>query len=151
MVTGQSVVRRSRLHLVLYNSMILIGVFWMIILDAVLFHIPLIVLSYRTVSARHDKFAQGYNVMEHIQLVGFCIQELIISAIYLWETVKLLRLRPQGRPRGVLRELVMINCLILVLSAAILVIEYVGYYSLVVLLKPVAYSVKVFIEAASRG
>ncbi|KAJ5584750.1 uncharacterized protein N7459_004550 [Penicillium hispanicum] len=151
LVTGQSMVLWSRLHLVLQNTKVLWGILWMIVVDAILLHIPTIVLLYGTVAAPVGTFASGYNVMERVQLVGFCIQELVISGIYVWETVKLLRLRPQGRPHGLLHQLLVINILILVLDVAVVVIEYVGYYSVQVMFKPVAYSVKLKLEYAILG
>ncbi|KAJ5141051.1 hypothetical protein N7526_002046 [Penicillium atrosanguineum] len=142
MVTGQSVVLWSRLHLVLQNTKVLWGVLWMIIIDAFLFHVPTTVLL---------NWLDGYNIMERIQLIGFCIQELIISGIYVWETTKLLRLRPHGRPQGILYQLLIINIIILVLDVAVVVIEFVGYYSVQVMFKPVAYSIKLKLEYAILG
>jgi hypothetical protein len=151
MVTGQSVVLWSRLHLVLQNTKLLRGVLYMICVDAVLFHTPVFVLLYGTVAHPIGVFANGYSVMERIQLVGFCVQELIISSIYVWETVKLLRLRPEGRPQGILNQLLIINLVILLLDIAIVVIEYVGYYAVQVMFKPVAYSIKLKLEYAILG
>lgn len=148
MVTGQSMVLWSRLHLVLQNTKVLYGVLWMIIVDAILFHVPTTALLYGTVAAPISVWSRGYSIMEHIQLVGFCIQEFIISGIYVWETVKLLRLRPQGRPHGILLQLLTINIIILLLDIAIVVIEYVGYYAVQVMFKPVAYSIKLKLEYA---
>lgn len=151
MVTGQSVVLWSRLHLVLQNTKVLWGVLWMIIIDAFLFHVPTTVLLYGAVAEPDSNWLDGYNVMERIQLVGFCIQELIISGIYVWETTTLLRLRPHGRPQGILNQLLVINIIILVLDVAVVVIEFVGYYSVQVMFKPVAYSIKLKLEYAILG
>lgn len=151
MVTGQSMVLWSRLHLVLQNTKVLYGVLWMIMVDAVLLHVPTSVLLYGTVAAPISVWSRGYSTMEHIQLVGFCVQEFIISGIYVWETVKLLRLRPQGRPHGILHQLLTINIIILLLDIAIVVIEYVGYYAVQVMFKPVAYSIKLKLEYAILG
>lgn len=151
MVTGQSVVLWSRLHLVLQNSKVLWGILWMIIIDGIVFHLPTTVLLYGNATYPTGPWANGYNVMERIQLVGFCLQELIISGIYVWETVKLLKLRPQGRPNGILHQLLLINIIILVLDVAVVVIEYVGYYAIQVMFKPVAYGIKLKLEYAILG
>jgi hypothetical protein len=151
MVTGQSVVLWSRLHLVLQDNRILWGVLWMICIDAFLFHIPIIVLLYGTVADPYGAFAHAYRIMERIQLIGFCVQELIISSIYVWETVKLLRLRPQGRPQGILLQLLVINIVILCLDVAVVAIEYIGYYAVQVMIKPVVYSIKLKLEYAILG
>ena len=151
MVTGQSVVLWSRLHLVLQNTKLLWGVLYMICIDAVLLHTPTSVLLYGTVASPTGVWARGYDVMERIQLVGFCVQELIISSIYVWETVKLLRLRPHGRRQGILNQLLVINVVILILDIAVVVIQYVGYYAVQVMFKPVAYSIKLKLEYAILG
>jgi hypothetical protein len=150
MVTGQSVVLWSRLHLFLQNTKVLWGILWMIIIDAFLFQIPTTVLLYGAAAAPDSNWFRGYDIMERIQLVGFCIQDLIISGIYVWETIKLLRLR-QGRPHAILNELLIINIVILVLDVAIVVMEFVGYYSVQVMFKPVAYSIKLKLEYAILG
>ena len=151
MVTGQSVVLWSRLHLVLQNTKVLSGLLWMIIIDAILFHVPTTVLFYGTVAEPTSNFARGYDIMERIELLGFCIQELIISSIYVWETVKLLRLRPSGRRNSILRQLLFINIAILIIDVAIVIIEYAGLYAIQVMFKPAAYSVKLKLEYAILG
>jgi hypothetical protein len=151
MVTGQSVVLWSRLHLVLQSTSILSGVLGMVIVDALIFHIPIIVLMYGTVTVPGSAWSRGYSVMEHVQLVGFCVQESIISGIYIWSTLQLLRLRSQGRPSAILYQLLAISILILILDVAVVVIEYLGYYAVQVMFKPVAYSVKLKLEYAILG
>ncbi|CAI7650484.1 unnamed protein product [Penicillium discolor] len=136
MITGQKLLR---------------GVLWMICIDAVLLQVPTTVFLYGTVAHPGSAWAHAYDIMERVQLVGFCVQELIISSIYVWETVKLLRLRPGGRPQGILNQLLVINIIILILDIAIVVIEYVGYYAVQVLFKPVAYSIKLKLEYAILG
>ncbi|KAJ5104207.1 hypothetical protein N7532_004736 [Penicillium argentinense] len=151
MVTGQSVVLWSRLHLVLQNQRVLLAVLLMIIIDAISFHLPIVILLYGNVAVPIGDWATGYSIMERIQLVGFCLQELIISGIYVWETVKLLKLRPEGRPNGILHQLLIINIIILGLDVAVVVINYVGYYAVQVMFKPVAYSIKLKLEYAILG
>ncbi|KAJ6102765.1 hypothetical protein N7486_005192 [Penicillium sp. IBT 16267x] len=151
MVTGQSVVLWSRLHLLLRNTNVLWNVLWMIIIDAILLHITIAVLLYGTVGMPTGTFAHGYSIMERIQVTIFCIQELVISSIYVWEAIHLLRLRPGGQSRGILSQIVVINIIILFLDVAIVVIELAGYYALQVMFKPVAYSIKLKLEYAILG
>ncbi|CAI7651558.1 unnamed protein product [Penicillium viridicatum] len=145
MITGQSVVLWSRLHLVLQNRKLLHGVLWMICIDAAVFHSLTTVFLYGTVAHPESRWSRAYDIMERVQL------ELIISSIYVWETVKLLRLRPEGRPQGILNQLLVINIIILILDISIVVIEYVGYYAIQVMFKPVAYSIKLKLEYAILG
>lgn len=151
MVTGQSLVLWSRLHLVLQNPKILKGVFCMIIIDAFVFHTPVFVLMYGMVSPKSHLFTRGYDIMERVQLVGFCVQELVLSGIYVWETTKMLRLRPEQRHKQILVQLLIINIFILILDVAILGTEYAGYYAVQVMFKPVAYSIKLKLEYTILG
>ncbi|KAJ5502587.1 hypothetical protein N7463_005461 [Penicillium fimorum] len=151
MVTGQSIVLWSRLHLVLQNTKVLRAVLWMICIDAVVLHIPTSVIIYGTIAHPAGSWSRAYDIMERIELVGFCLQEFIISSIYVWETIKLLRLRPEGRPFGILSQLLVINIIILLLDICVVIIEYVGFYAIQVTFKPVAYSIKLKLEYAILG
>lgn len=151
MVTGQSLVLWSRLHLVLQCPKILRGVLIMIIVDAIIFHTPVFVLMYGMVSSNSHLFDRGYDIMERVQLVGFCVQELVLSGIYVWETAKMLRLRPAKRHERILIQLLVINVFILILDFAVVATEYAGYYAAQVMFKPVAYSIKLKLEYAILG
>jgi hypothetical protein len=75
MITGQSMVLYSRLHLVLKDRRILRAVVWMIMIDAVIFHLPTTVMLYgsRYATSRHvrDGLTEVYKVYEKVQMTGF--------------------------------------------------------------------------------
>ncbi|KAF4446910.1 integral membrane protein [Fusarium austroafricanum] len=98
MVTGQSVVLYSRLRLLTRNVTTLRAVLTMIIFNAVVLHIPVIVLVYGSNSANPGPFIGPYSVYEKLQLTVFFIQETIISGLYIWEATKLLK--AEGDIRG---------------------------------------------------
>lgn len=153
MVPGQSVVLYSRLHLVVQDQRILRFVLWLIIIDAFLLLIPTTVLTFSTAYVRTIPIIRGYNVMEHIQLAWFCAQEFVISGIYIWETVKLLRMMPKKdrRRTRIMYELLAINFVIIILDVALLCVEYTGFYSLQTTLKPMVYSIKLKLEFGVLG
>src|SRR5438034_7612728 len=64
MVTGQSVVLYSRLHLVLHNPTTLRRVLYMIIINAVILHVPTTVLTYGSnfANANTAVFVRGYGI-----------------------------------------------------------------------------------------
>ncbi|KAA8650286.1 hypothetical protein EYZ11_001349 [Aspergillus tanneri] len=148
MVPGQSIVLYSRLHLITQNSRLLHRVLYLIIFDTIVLLIPTTVLTYSTVYVRTDPVTRGYNVMERMQVAWFCAQEMLISGIYIWETAKLLRLRPEKalERNKTMYELITINVIIILLDVALLVLEYVGLYSLQTTLKAAVYSVKLKLE-----
>ncbi|KAL5336315.1 hypothetical protein BJX70DRAFT_288106 [Aspergillus crustosus] len=153
-VTGHSLVLWSRLHFVLQNKRLLNGLLVLICVDAVLLHVPTTVLLFGSVCPNQktaDPFAVGYDIMERIQLVGFCIQEATLSGIYVWETAKLLRLRSERRHRRILAQLLAMNVIVLVIDISVVIIEYAGFYAVQVMLKPVAYSIKLKLEYAVLG
>ncbi|OJJ47081.1 hypothetical protein ASPZODRAFT_1892294 [Penicilliopsis zonata CBS 506.65] len=152
MVTGQSVVLYSRLHLVLRDEGILRRVLIMIIVDFFLLHVPTTILTYGSnVKNRSGLFVEGYNIMEKIQMTGFTIQEAIISALYVSETVKLLRLGSDHTKRRIMYQLVGINVAMFVMDLVLLGLEYASYYAVQITLKGVIYSVKLKLEFAVLG
>lgn len=154
MVTGQSVVLYSRLHLVLRNHTVLHRILFMICIDACLLHIPTTVLTYGSnLAPAHHRppYINGYNVMEKIQMTGFCIQEFVISGLYIWETTKMLRLDPDKTKRKIMYQLVIINLIIILMDVGLLVIEYIGLYTMETMIKGVIYSIKLKLEFAVLG
>lgn len=64
MVTGQSIVLYSRLHLVVRSHKVLRGILAMIVVDAFCFHIPSTVLTFGSNSNRPYEFTGMFNVIE---------------------------------------------------------------------------------------
>ncbi|KAJ5711014.1 Integral membrane protein [Penicillium malachiteum] len=118
MVTGQSVVLYSRLHLVTSHHQYLRFVLWMIIIDACIFHIPTTVLF---------------------------LGKTLISALYIWETVTGLRpvLALKG-PRGqrVIFNIILVNAIAILLDASLLALEYTDHFDIQTSFKPLVYSLK---------
>ena len=155
MVTGQSLVLYSRLHLVLYDERILHRVLAMILVNFAVLHIPTTVLTFgaNVLRERSPPFVLGYNVMEKIQMTGFTIQELVISALYVVETVRLLRLgwdRNRNR-RKIMHQLVGINVCMFIMDLLLLGLEYASHYAVQITLKGVIYSIKLKLEFAVLG
>ncbi|KAM0721593.1 hypothetical protein Q7P37_002518 [Cladosporium fusiforme] len=155
MITGQSLVLWSRLHLIVSGERgdrILRWTKWMIIVNAIALHIPTTVLTFGSNGdIQTDVFVQGYNVMEKIQMVGFFVQEIILSSIYIYETVKLLRLSLQPNTKRTMYQLITINVVIIVMDLGLLGIECASLYILETLVKGVIYSIKLKLEFAILG
>ena len=125
MVTGQAVVLYSRLHLVVREQRVLRGILAMIIVDAICFHIPTSVLTYGLNSPHppHSYF-DAFMVVERLQMTAFCVQEFIISGVYVWATINLLRPVYHGRTRKVMTQLIWINLIIIGMDVCLLAMEY---------------------------
>ncbi|MCJ1480737.1 hypothetical protein MMC06_000892 [Schaereria dolodes] len=148
MVTGQAVVLYSRLHLVVREHRVLRAVLIMIIVDAVCLHIPTTVLTYGTNSDDSAIFTKAFNYVERIQMTAFCMQEFIISGIYVYSTIKLLRPVYHGHTRKVMMQLIWINLIIIGMDVVLLVMEYGGNYEVEATLKAMVYSIKLKLEFA---
>lgn len=150
MVTGQSVVLFSRLHLLVHDRLTIRLVLAMIVVDAVLC-IPPTVALFSLVNNTDDPKAYGaaYAVVEKVQLIVFSAQEFVLSTVYIVASARFLRSRVPpggwglsfGRPpasgsglngngRMVMYWLIGINILVVLLDVSILVLEFSGYYDL---------------------
>lgn len=150
MVTGQAIVLWSRLHLVVHGERgdkILLYTKWMIIVNAICLHIPTTILTFGS-NANLPTFIQGYNVMEKLQMCGFFIQEVILSSIYIMETVKILRTSVQPKTKRLMYQLIAINVLIIIMDLGLLGLEAASLYILETVFKGFLYSLKLKLEFA---
>ncbi|KAF1830011.1 hypothetical protein BDW02DRAFT_650943 [Decorospora gaudefroyi] len=175
MVTGQSVVLWSRLHLVNNSRRVLRWTLYMIIVNGIVLHSITTVLTFGSNSSSLSnstlrRFVRGYSIMEKTQMVGFFVQETILSGIYIKETVRLLKLSEtvqddarsfdEGAGNGHLKhasvrrtmyQLLAINVLIIIMDLALLGVEFANLYLIETTLKGVVYSVKLKLEFAVLG
>lgn len=150
MVTGQSVVLYSRLHLVLHDPKVLRFVLYMIVADALIFHGMTTIVHFGTYSS-DQRFNDASRVIEKIQMTGFCIQEFIISGLYTKEVVRYLHIVIHKGVRRTMWELFTINVFIVALDIGLLVIEYLNLSVFEITFKAVVYSVKLKMELAILG
>ncbi|CAI7602390.1 unnamed protein product [Penicillium crustosum] len=152
-VPGQSLVLYSRLSLVLHNTKILRFILYLIIIDAVIILPPTIILTFGSAYIQEHHWKTGYYVIERLEVTWFCVQELFISLVYIWETIKLLRLDPgkHSRRSRVIYELLALNLIVILIDIALLVTEYRGHIFDQVVLKCFVYSVKLKLEFAVLG
>ncbi|KAK2594404.1 hypothetical protein QQS21_007910 [Conoideocrella luteorostrata] len=146
MVTGQSLVLYSRLNLIVRETWIVRGVLVMILWNAVTLHVPTTVLTFGSNSPRADRYTGGFRIMEMTQMTIFSAQELVISATYIWATIRFLRPVYNERVRSVMMQLLLINITIIVMDVAMLAMEYLNFYSIEVSMKGAIYSVKLKLE-----
>ncbi|KAJ5976564.1 hypothetical protein N7481_010271 [Penicillium waksmanii] len=152
MVTGQSMVLYSRLHLIVHSHIILWLVLGMIIIDAIMLHIPTIILCYGSNSPLFVRFSVPYAVYERVQVSIFFVQEVIISGLYVYETNKMLHIEEpiseihDNAGKRLLLHLVFISITVVVLDICILVLEFAGRYASQTAVKGFIYSVKLKLE-----
>ncbi|KAF2691468.1 hypothetical protein K458DRAFT_286145 [Lentithecium fluviatile CBS 122367] len=154
MVTGQSVVLYSRLWLVFQggHKRLLKGVKWMIVIDGLVFHgvTTIVVFGSRSSSSARlrNSFGDAYNVVERIQMCGFCAQELILSGIYIWKALDIINASERKRSHKLMWQLFIINVIIVILDIALLTFEFRSLHVIQQTVKGLTYSVKLKLEFA---
>lgn len=150
MVPGQSVVLYSRLHLVSQNYRMLRFLRYLITVDIILLIIPSVTLNFGSEFLLTPPWKRGYSVMERVQLTWFSAQEMFMSGIYIFEAVKMLRMRPEGNQRRIkiLYELLALNVVAIGMDISLILLEYLGFYFLQIILKGTVYSIKLKMEFA---
>lgn len=150
MVTGQSLVLYSRLHIVAGCESRIRWVLYMIVFNAAVIGIPDITLAgLANCPNAHASFVDAFTIFDQVQVGMFFVQESIISGFYIYETVRLLG-PVGGRSRNPLRKLlphlILVNALVLILDATLLGTEYSGNWEIQTTYKPAIYSIKLKIE-----
>ena len=84
-------------------------------------------------------------------MCGFFCQEVILSSIYIVETVKILRNSLQPGTRKTMQQLIAVNVIIIIMDLALLGLEAASLYILETLTKGVLYSIKLKLEFAILG
>jgi hypothetical protein len=145
----------------------------MIIVNGTILHAITTVLTFASNSnelrpTTLQRFVNGYSIMEKIQMVGFFVQELILSVIYIRETIRLLRLGESVQDdvgslddgtgqvrnasgRKIMYQILAINVIIILMDLALLGVEFANLYLIETTLKGVVYSIKLKLEFAVLG
>jgi hypothetical protein len=149
MVTGQSLVLYSRLHLIFRNPFWLRIVLAMILTNAFILHVPIIILMYGSNSSANNSWAPVYGIYERVQVTIFCLQELIISGIYIKTCYSFFNTENSlygDAVRKMRHHLLLVNVVVILLDIPILILEYTGLYDLQTAYKSFVYSVKLKME-----
>ncbi|KAL8943477.1 MAG: hypothetical protein Q9211_000974 [Gyalolechia sp. 1 TL-2023] len=148
MVTGQAFVLYSRLHLVVRNQRILRYALYVIIVDGCALHIPTIIFTVGKYSPHPAEWIPRFDVMERIQLVGFCLQELYISTLYIVYTVRILGSVYHSKTRQVMMQLILINAICIGMDVVLIGLEFSHRYTSEASIKPMIYAIKLKLEFA---
>jgi hypothetical protein len=89
----------------------------------------------------------------------FTAQEILISTIYIWDTIRLIRLirlvrsspEADARRHKILYELLAVNIAAIAMDLSLVILQYKGLYFTQIELKPMVYSIKLKLEFAVLG
>ena len=127
MITGQSLVLYSRLHLVVLNRLILRGVLVLIIVTAITIQIPQWVATW---GATDTKFSVTQywspidSIMVRISQAVFLVQEGFFSCLYIWGAVKMLAPNVEVKVKKVMWELIGVSGFLIIMDIVILTLAY---------------------------
>lgn len=161
MVSGQSLVLFSRLHLLRLSRTLRKWILAEIIFTIIFLQIPTLTLTVGSQTNHPDQHAwvRPYQIVERIQVVVFFIQEVALSALYLWRCFKFL-VAHEGNETGFSSDrgrhdvqkmfihLLVVNIIVILLDVTIIGLQYSGLFLFQISYKPFAYSVKLKIEAS---
>ncbi|KAI0881976.1 uncharacterized protein GGS22DRAFT_171257 [Annulohypoxylon maeteangense] len=147
-VCGFSLVLWSRLHLVIPgHTKLLRYVLAMIIIDEILIGVPTIVFQFLVSGPdTHSKYVPHMEIMERVQIMWFSVQETIISVIYVWGTMQLLKLSLNSKAKTTLAFLIIVQVLVVLADVLVTVLDYLGYYTLKAVLHSFVYAFKLQVE-----
>ena len=150
MVTGESLVLYSRLHLLSRDWLLLKSVLWGIIINSFCCYVPTTVWDYSANVVHPDDpvYVRGYSIMERVQMSLFTTQEILISTIYLIEAYRFLNVKyvSDKRVRNIMYELLAVNIIIIALDITLLTLAQLEYFAIEVTLKGLIYSAKLKLE-----
>ncbi|KAL6405557.1 hypothetical protein AUP68_11316 [Ilyonectria robusta] len=153
LVSGQSMVLYSRLHLVLNDPKILRTLLWIIILNGIVWHTSMTVVVFGSSFSPTQSqagFNSIFNILEKVQMSCFCLQEFTLSGLYIWKAWDILRTALSSQ-RRLIWQLFAINVFIMIIDITLLAIEYKSLFLWEQGVKVVTYSIKLKLEFAILG
>lgn len=127
MITFQSLVLYSRLHLVIRNHKILRGVLIMIMSTIILIQIPQWVTTWAATDTKLSvtkKWSPYDSIMVRVSQLAFLLQEGTLSILYIWGAVKVLSANDKIDVRRVKWDLIYINTFLILVDVIILCLAY---------------------------
>lgn len=86
--------------------------------------------------------------MERLHITAFGVQELILSALYIWTAIDILRTSLRPNLRRIVVELIIINFILGGIDVAGITLEYCNLFFFEVAFKMASYSIKLKLEFA---
>lgn len=148
MVTGQSLVLYSRLHLFIKDQRVLRALLAMILVDFCLFQVPTTLQKFLSAATNSTTWLSIYHVYERIQLVVFTVQELIISIIYIRAALKWFFPSDRENIQSTRTFLICLNVLCIAVDVAIICEVSTGQWAYEEPSQSLAYSIKLTLEFA---
>ncbi|CAO2653265.1 Nn.00g026760.m01.CDS01 [Neocucurbitaria sp. VM-36] len=148
MITGQSIVLWSRLHLISPGKQDR-WLLWMIIADCIIVQGGATTLFAGSNSSNPAPWLKVYAKWEIFQVTWFFVQECLISGLYIYRTFVLMRSSAAFRgpeAKRIFNHLIVVNVVVIALDVTILAFQYAGLYEVQTSWKTFAYAIKLKLE-----
>ncbi|KAG9191147.1 hypothetical protein G6011_09235 [Alternaria panax] len=148
MITGQSIVLWSRLHLISPGRKDK-WLLYVIIADCIVVQGGATTLMAGSNSTSPEKWLQIYEKWEIFQVTWFVFQECVISGLYIYRTFVLMRSSAVFRgpdAKRLFNHLIAVNVVVIALDVTILAFQYAGLYEVQTSWKTLAYAIKLKLE-----
>jgi hypothetical protein len=148
MITGQSIVLWSRLHLISPGKKDK-WLLYMIVADCVIVQGGATTLFAGSNSTKPEKWLRIYAKWEVFQVTWFVFQECVISGLYIYRAFVLIRSSAVFKGPNVKRlfyHLIAVNVVVIAFDVTILAFQYVGMYEVQTSWKTLAYAIKLKLE-----
>ena len=151
MVTCQSLVLYSRLHLVIRNFNILRGVLILIVTTAIVIEIPQWVTTWASCDPKLSvtkKWSPYDSIMVRVSQLAFLLQEGTLSLLYIWGAVKVLAPNDKINVHRLKWDLIYVNTYLILVDVIVLVLAYTNEHFPKEPVQNFAYAFKLRIEFA---
>lgn len=118
----------------------------MICTDAVLLHTPIIIFDFGISSPHPHIWYEPMIIMEKIQVIGFSIQETIISVLYIYHASGFLKDVYTSQTHRVMHLLIFAQLMAVLFDICLITVDCNNMFTLKVILHPFAYAIKLKME-----
>jgi hypothetical protein len=145
-VTGFAVVLYSRLYLVTRSRRILRGVLGMIVADVFILHLPTMMAQIGVITKHQPSWISWYPIIGKVQIVGFSLQETIISGLYIKAARRMVKESYNAHTKHCIRQLILVQIVCILLDIPFIVLVYAEIFLLKATLTSFVYAVKLKLE-----
>jgi hypothetical protein len=118
----------------------------MICTDAVLLHTPIVIFDFGISSPHPNVWYRPMIVMEKIQVIGFSIQETIISVLYIYHASGFLKDVYTRQTHRVMHLLIFAQVTAIVFDICLITVDCNNMFTLKIIIHPFAYAIKLKME-----
>lgn len=146
MVTGFAIVLYSRLHLVTQNRKVLRGILCMIIFNIFALHMTTMIGQIGVVTKNQPQWISWYPDAEKIQIVGFTVQEMIISGIYVYYINKLVASSLNRKTKRKMKLFILAQVLCILIDFPFIYLAFADDFLMKAVASSFCYAIKIKLE-----